>query len=203
MSQERYCIKRLYFPRRAYRHFDDTGLKDEWQLEVYLFALGLMKKHGLKTVLDIGCGSAYKLLTYLGEYETTGLEMPKTHAWLVDQYPARKWLVSDFSAGKGLAADVIICADVIEHLVDPDQLVNFISEISFKYLVISTPNRDLLYRPWNIGYWGPPYNWSHMREWAYGEFREYLSQRFRVVDHRIPNFAQATQMIICMPRDIE
>jgi hypothetical protein len=74
--QERYCIKRLYRARRHYHHHDDSSLEDQWQLEVYLCALGLMKKHGLRSVIDIGCGSAYKLVTYLGDYDTVGLELP-------------------------------------------------------------------------------------------------------------------------------
>ena len=64
MGNKRYAIKRIYRARSAYHHFDDSGREDEWQLEVYLHALGLMKKHNLKSVIDVGCGSAYKLITY-------------------------------------------------------------------------------------------------------------------------------------------
>jgi hypothetical protein len=197
MSRERYCIKRLYRTRGKYHHFDDTTQKDEWQLEVYLQALGLMKKYGMNSIIDIGCGSAYKLITYLGDYETIGIELLQTCEWLTEKYPDKNWLVSDFTIGKKLSADLIICADVIEHLVDPDELINFINDISFKYLIISTPSRNLLSRPWQKGFWGPPPNPVHIREWSFNEFHKYISIRFDIIDHRITNLAQATQMVIC------
>ena len=115
-----------------------------------------MKKHGLESVLDVGCGSAYKLVTYLGEYERTGLELPDTVHVLRERYPDRDWGLSDFAVRHGLSADVVICADVIEHLVDPDELMLFLQGISFSYLVLSTPDRNLVYWPWQKGYWGPP-----------------------------------------------
>lgn len=72
-----------------------------------------MKKFGLKSVLDIGCGSAYKLITYLGEYETVGLDLPDTVHVLRERYPEREWRLSDFAASQGVCADLVICADVI------------------------------------------------------------------------------------------
>jgi 2-polyprenyl-3-methyl-5-hydroxy-6-metoxy-1,4-benzoquinol methylase len=129
-----------------------TASQDQWQLEVYLHALGLMKKHNLESVVDIGCGSAYKLITDLGDYKTIGLELPENVRLLQKQYPARKWQVSDFSTRHDISADVVICSDIIEHLVDPDELIEFIKGIPFKYLILSTPNRELLYRPWKRGF---------------------------------------------------
>ena len=46
------------------------------------------------------------------------------------------------------------------------------------------------------GFWGPPINPAHLREWTFKEFRQYVSQHFDIVDHRITNAAQWTQMII-------
>jgi len=66
MNNNRCCIKRLYRARHKYDYCDQIGREDAWQVEVYLHALGLMKKNNFTSVIDIGCGSAYKLLTYLG-----------------------------------------------------------------------------------------------------------------------------------------
>ncbi len=197
---KRYCIKRLYRARHRYTHHDDSPFEDQWQLEVYLHALGLRTKHDLKSVVDIGCGSAYKLRTYFKAYERTGLELPVNVQKLKTQFPNERWLVSDFQKEPGLSADVIICSDVIEHLLDPDELTEFIKRIAYKYLVISTPDRNLLYHPWKRGYWGPPSNPAHQREWAFEEFGKYLSQHFTLVDHRVTNLYQHTQMAICTPK---
>lgn len=169
-------------------------------MEVYLHALELMKKHKMTSVIDIGCGSAYKLLTYLGDYETIGIELPQTYDWLTEHYPDKKWLLSDFKIGSELSADLVICADVIEHLTDPDELVVFIDDIHFKILVMSTPSRNLLYCPWQRGFWGPPRNPSHLREWSFNEFHKYVSTHFDVIEHTITNSSQATQMVVCKPK---
>ncbi len=199
MTKE-YCINRFYRSRSQYHHYDDTALEDQWQLEVYLHALGLMKKYHLKSIVDIGCGSAYKLITYLGEYETLGLEVPFNVEMLQKRYPERQWHISDFSIKPNISADVVVCSDVIEHLVDPDELLNYIKGIRYKYLILSTPDRALKHKPWKRGYFGPPKNRAHVREWTYQEFAEYISMHFDVIDHRVTNLGQRTQMIICQAK---
>ncbi len=190
-----YCIKDGYIARSGYTHYDDTGLSDEYQLEVYVHALGLMKKHGLQSVLDIGCGSGYKLMTYLGEYQTTGVELPVNMGFLRSKYPGRTWATADFSETWEQSVDLVICSDVVEHLPDPDQLMNFIARINFKFLVISTPERDLLYHGGRQGFNGPPGNLAHVREWNKPEFAQYIARWFQLSYHRVCNLEQFTQMV--------
>ena len=193
------CINRFYRHRQNFVHFDDTPKKDEWQLEVYLHALGLMKKHHLRSVIDLGCGSGFKLVTYLSEYDTMGIEVPATCRWLKEHYPDHRWMEIEEAGTTKLAADVVICSDVIEHVINPDDISNFLKSISFQYAVISTPARDVAYRRWERPYWGPPRNPHHIREWTQKEFRNYMSQHFEILDHRVTNLEQATQMIVCRP----
>jgi len=198
--EKNYCIKQFYRSRKEYFHYDDTSEEDNWQLEVYLHALGLMKKNNLQSIIDVGCGSAYKLVTYFDDYDTIGLEVPENVEWLKEKYPNKKWMIADFSQKTDLHADIVICSDVIEHIVDPDDLIDYIKNISFRFLVISTPDRSLLYKPWNKGFWGPPGNPAHQREWSFKEFYKYMASNFNVIDHRVTNLAQWTQMIICQKR---
>ncbi len=67
-SKKKYCLASDYQSRSGYVHYDDMDQDDKWQLEVYLHAYALMKKCGFSKVADIGCGSAYKLMTYLLYY---------------------------------------------------------------------------------------------------------------------------------------
>lgn len=199
-STANYHLPRIYRQRKQYVHWDDLPFKDESQLEVYLYALGLMKKHRLSSVLDIGCGSAYKLMTYLGDYETTGIELPQNLPFLHETYPDRHWLASDFTDGGDFSADLVICSDIIEHLLDPNQLLTFVQTISFKHLLISTPCRELGYPFWIRAYWGPPPHEPHVREWTFDEFGAYVGAFFEIADHRITNVGQRTQMIVCHSR---
>ncbi|MBS3808959.1 MAG: methyltransferase domain-containing protein [Desulfobacterales bacterium] len=195
----RYCINKLYRSRKEYCHYDDSSKEDQWQLEVYLHALGLMKKHNFRSIIDIGCGSGYKLMTYFEEYQTIGLELSVNVEILKEKYPERKWKVCNFNEVPDLSTDVVICSDVIEHIVDPDELISFIKGIKFEYLVISTPDRSLMHKPWKVKYYGPPKNKSHIREWTFNEFNRYISSHFKVIDHRVTNLGQFTQMAICTP----
>jgi SAM-dependent methyltransferase len=175
---------------------------DNWQREVYQFAADLMERQGLKTVYDIGCGSGYKLLNYLGKYETTGFDLEPTVNALRQKYPDRSWKVSDFSFTNIEPADLVICADVIEHVKDPDKLLDFLERISKCNIIISTPDRNFLYRTGSRYRLGPPTNPSHIREWTSDELYLYISERFRVLHHQITNAEQGTQMIVFSRLDL-
>ena len=186
---DRYCIKDGYRSRLKNRYFDDTPLKDEWQKEVYEAARALADRHRVETVLDIGTGSAFKLLKYFGGEETLGMDLPPTVRWLKQTYPSRKW-TDRFEPQRGYR--LAICADVIEHVPDPDQVLNLIEQCSPDLAVISTPDRSLLQR----GQDGPPGNKAHVREWTYDEFASYVGRRFRIIEHFISNVEQSTQVIV-------
>jgi GR25 family glycosyltransferase involved in LPS biosynthesis/2-polyprenyl-3-methyl-5-hydroxy-6-metoxy-1,4-benzoquinol methylase len=198
-EEKNFSIISGYRHRQNTIYFDDTGLTDEWQREVYFAARDLMLHHSLSTVYDVGCGSGYKLMNYLGQYDTTGFDVPETVAYLKKTYPDRKWFAG--TEARGLPkADLVICADVLEHVLDPDQLLDFIGRIANGYIVLSTPDRGLLYPSESDRFLGPPQNPAHIREWTFSEFATYIARHFEIVSHRISNSAQATQMVICKPK---
>jgi len=196
MSKDLYCIRSDYTHRSEPSYFDDTPFKDEWQKEVYLRAAELMKLERLKSVYDVGCGSGYKLLEYLGAYDTVGLDVPETVRFLNNKYPDRAWKVSDFENCSYQRADLVICSDVIEHVIDPVKLMQFILFISAKWVILSTPDRDLIYPPDSPFIAGPPANLTHLREWSFNEFGNFISTFVQIQEHFISNKAQATQTIV-------
>ncbi len=189
-----YEIKPAYFHRKNPLHHNDISYKDEWQKEVYEYALNFAEKMQLKTVLDYGCGSAYKLLKYFKNYDFVGVEVDPALSWLKETYPEHKWLSPDELIENKTECDLIICADVIEHIPDPDLLVRRLKELSSKYTIISTPDRDLMSKYMQLG---PPSNPSHCREWGFEEFENYIRKNFEVIDHRVTNKVQMTQLILC------
>jgi hypothetical protein len=197
----RYGIRFPYFARRAESFYDTTEKTDEWQLEVYLKAAAIMRERGLRSLVDFGCGSGYKLIKFLGEYETTGIEVPRTVEWLKAHHPDRRWIVSDLSSGADAGCDLLICADVIEHFLNPDRLLDYIDSVPVDWIVLSTPDRSLLYGRRQRGWWGPPHNPGHIREWSFGELAGYIAARFRIIEHVVSNRAQATKMMVCRELD--
>jgi SAM-dependent methyltransferase len=179
----RYCIADGYQTRPEPLHHDDTGLSDEYQREVYEYAREVMRAGGLRTVLDIGCGSGHKLLQYLGEYETTGTELEPCLSWLSRTHPQRRWLNAAASEENPAGYDLIVCSDVIEHLLDPDALLARIRAIPSRFVLFSTPDRQVLASDarWSAPLDGPPLNPCHVREWTFEEFQQYLKGHFRLV----------------------
>jgi len=182
-----YFIREDYTPRLDNDFDDERGRKDECQDEVYKEAKHLADAHGLKSVLDIGTGGGFKLMKYFPNRTTLGIDLPQTIEWVKQVYPernGREWKTIPLDGEAPQGYDLIIAADIIEHLPDPDQLLNFIVRCKPKYIVISTPNRDnLAEHSWA----GPPRNLSHVREWSAAEFRQYMDQWFQIEKHIFPN----------------
>lgn len=190
-----YCIRESYRSRDRENHWDDTHLKDEWQREVYLMAAAVMATNGYKTVYDVGCGSAWKLVNYLGHYHTVGWDVPKTVEWLRKTYPGRVWREAPETEVMP-PGDLVICADVIEHVLDPDALLAFIKSLGTRHAIISTPDRDAYERGHPNPPNGPPYHLPHVREWNFAEFGSYMASHFTVLDHRLTGRGQPTQCAI-------
>jgi len=186
----------------GYRHrdriafYDDTANADEWQREVYQAARALMIERELGSVIDVGTGSGYKLVHYLGQFETTGLDLPPTVAWLRGKYPDRTWLELSLGDAPPATADLVVCADVIEHVADPDALMRTILAMAKEWVVLSTPDRDLTYSRFSAARFGPPSNPAHVREWTMPEFRRFAGRYLVVERHEISNRGQATQLLI-------
>jgi 2-polyprenyl-3-methyl-5-hydroxy-6-metoxy-1,4-benzoquinol methylase len=191
---ELFSIKPGYHHATTVEAFDDTGNTDEWQRRVYELAAGMAQSLPNPSIIDVGCGSAWKLIHQLGQYRITGIEVAPTLQWLQTQYPEHNWLLFDDAAAANLQADIVICSDVIEHIENPDNMMDFLSAINFRYLVISTPERDACSGKDDFG---PPVNTAHFREWNAPEFRNYVQRWFNVQEQHIFNDKSITQVIIC------
>lgn len=192
--EARFHIKKGYHHAATAEAYNAVPTAEEWQREVYeLAAQKLQELHGT-TVIDIGCGSGFKLLKNFPASHTIGIELDPTYTWLQEQYPGRNWLrFGDFDPAT-LNADLVICADVIEHLADPDELMRFIQQVNFRLLILSTPERDAV-----AGFrdFGPPENTCHFREWNAGEFNAYASGFLNVEAQVIFPGKSTTQVLIC------
>lgn len=186
-----YCLPEDYQINPAPRLWDDTAMRDEWQREVYLMAYAIALITGAKTILDVGCGSGFKTLRYLRGFGTmVGVEIEPTLSFLRETYPDEHWLAPEEVTGM---FDLVVCADVIEHVHDPDELCRFIRKHAKDHIVISTPDRTR--DPESA--MGPPSNDGHVREWAFDEFSNYIRSQFHLRGQIVTNEAQTTYAAIC------
>lgn len=200
-AASKYKVKRGYRHRHQYVHFSAKGAKDEGQKEVYEYAKQVAQENGYTKVVDVGCGSGYKLIhNFAADFEFIGLDILDTYENLLEKYPQYQWANSLKVNYAELEGDLVICSDVIEHVLDPVELLNKIKTIQgAKRLVISTPDR-LLARGWFD--FGPPMNPTHVREWNGKEFATFMqAQGFKVLSHQISNYAQHTQLMLCEIQD--
>lgn len=154
-------------------YFNDT-LEDShlWQTDVYRLASKLAHKVGAKRLIDIGCGRGKKLISYAQDFEDiVGYDYGENIDYCKLNYPNGKWHSVDLETqiiGGNFHDSVVICADVIEHLITPGALIETLRNAAkhAAYVLVSTPDRQRLYSDTNHS---PPDNKAHVREWTLAE----------------------------------
>jgi 2-polyprenyl-3-methyl-5-hydroxy-6-metoxy-1,4-benzoquinol methylase len=151
-----------------------------YQYEVYRAARRILARRpaGRRRVCDVGCGHPAKLGELLAPIADgiVGVDQPTLGSHIAAHAPAVEFRGMDLEApdATGLAGafDLVICADVLEHLLDPDPCVRFIAALLRPdgVGVVSTPERDIMRGP---GCMTSP-KAVHVREWNAAEFAGYL-----------------------------
>jgi 2-polyprenyl-6-hydroxyphenyl methylase/3-demethylubiquinone-9 3-methyltransferase len=170
-------------------YFTPTRIKNGRYLQVhpYLEAARLMRRERLGSVLDVGCGTACKLVAHLepvartsvGVDQQTVIDLART----LHPEARSRFVVADLEqpAETDLGTfDLVVSIDVIEHLLDPDLLLDFIRGHCHdgSWVVLSTPERDARRGPDNM----KSTRKEHVREWNRSELQQYLESRgFEVV----------------------
>lgn len=172
-------IREGYTAREQPAYFHDVQPDGKiWQPDVVPMAVHIARKAGRKTLIDIGCGRGEKLLPYGGEFQLVGLDYGTNIEYCKTTYPFGRWIECNLETDyPKIGADllrhaVVICSDVIEHLIKPTRLVGWLNaDALYSPCIVTTPDRERVY-----GYDqnGPPGNVHHVREWTLRELRGYL-----------------------------
>ena len=159
----------------------------EWQPDVLPIAADLARIAGSSTIVDLGCGAARKLIPLASEFDVIGVDLPAIVDALPD-VPGATWIGHDLTAkalpaAAVVAGSVVVCSDVLEHIVDVTRLRTRFRQVlrgGAECIVISTPDRDCYYGPDHLG---PPRNPTHVREWTLAELVDLMqSWGFTVTD---------------------
>ena len=191
----RYGTHSDYVDRETLTPFDDRPFTDEWQNEVYDYARCEFKRREFKRVVDFGCGSGFKLVKFFPPHVTIGVEIEPALSFLKSKYGNRVWRSGDNISDSILGADMLICSDVIEHMKNPCEMLQIFAASNCEFFVISTPALELMVEKGWSPRLGPPRNEGHIREWTTAEFSGLVSRYLKIVDHRISNLSQCTQMV--------
>ena len=198
MADDNYCIRADYLPRESaetielspgeYWTADRKRLAAEYQYDVYEYVARLLGEGRDCLILDVGCGYPIKAATLLRSrcQRLVLADQPTLQETIAKDFPDLEFIPINLAnpSGLGQKFDVIVCADVIEHLLDPDPAMSFFRHhLSPKgRLVLSTPERIISRGPDCVTSDKP----EHVREWAYDEFANYVESRgFVVREHKL------------------
>jgi ubiquinone/menaquinone biosynthesis C-methylase UbiE len=162
------------------------GLEGLFQTHLVRYSFATQLFPQARYVLDLGCGTgygSYYLAQQLDNANIVGTDIAsEAIQFAVAEYqdPGLYYAVSD---GKHTpfaeqSFDVITCFEVIEHISNPEALLEEAKRITHPQgvFIVSTPNRDVYSRgcerPWN------PY---HVKEFTLLEFEELLGNYFPCV----------------------
>jgi SAM-dependent methyltransferase len=175
-----YHLKPGYSERAEPEYWVDETGDTLWQPDVYLEAASLAERLGAGTIIDVGCGSAAKLIELHPAFEIVGVDYGPNIEACRAAYPFGEWLESDFDSGVEIPVQnaddaVVVCSDVIEHVRKPERLLHQLRSLLDRgalALILTTPERNLRRGTAHVG---PPPNVAHTREWALEELQAFMA----------------------------
>ncbi|MFG1426299.1 methyltransferase domain-containing protein [Roseixanthobacter glucoisosaccharinicivorans] len=172
-----------YVARSASYYFDDSPFFDGTivhQPEIYEAADYFLQAGGRTRILDIGCGNGRKLRQVRAR-EHIGVDFGPNIDACRQRFGAwGTWLDADLCqrscasvAAYADASTVVVCADVVEHLLDPTPLLNLLAQCYRRGAIVITSTPDRV-KVRGADDKGPPANPAHVREWALDEYIAFL-----------------------------
>ncbi len=196
---ERWCVKAGYRENAAPRSFDREPGAHYWtperlaaasffQYPVYLLSRDLLRSRGARSLLDVGSGPGTKLAELIAPLcpDLVLIDQPSSREIVARELPSAVFHGADLDAldlDLGRSFDLIVCADVLEHLKHPDGCLRFIRAhlAPGGRAVLSTPERDHL-RGRDCMTSPHP---EHVREWNTDEFRAFVERCGLVVERQL------------------
>jgi hypothetical protein len=169
------------YQSRSKPSYDTDSGNVVWQPDVYDLTARIGDAIGASRLIDVGCGRAAKLVGHRPRFDLTGIDIATNIDHCRTTYPFATWIEHDLEEAGPLPIDlvdlresVVVCADVIEHLVAPENLLGALAAALqvAPAALISTPERGLTS---GIRHLGPPRNQCHVREWSIREFQAFLN----------------------------
>lgn len=191
---DRYFIKDGYVPQTA-AHTVEAAPGAYWQpwrvreasrhqFDVYRAARKMADDAGTRSVADVGCGTGWKLNHFFKGFDAVAFDQPTLAEVVCQHAPTARFRPIDLACPgtSDESFDLVICADVSEHLLDPDPCMEFLRSMTGRFCFLSTPERDIVRGPDCMG----SVKDVHVREWNAPEFASYVSSRgFEILRHEL------------------
>ena len=162
---------------RESKYWSKERIKISYYFQFHTYKLLTSMVNYDNTVLDIGCGYGVKLNQLISKKTTNyvGIDQPDAIDYCKSNYSTGEYFSGDFDSQEiklNRNFDFIICSDVIEHLLNPDNLLKSIKNNASgsTKVILSTPCRTRLRGLYN----NESIKKEHVREWSKDELINYL-----------------------------
>ena len=143
-----------YFDREVADHINETGHRPRL-LKVQEYLLQLIKDHTEYTVCDFGCGNGGLVREIENKIsnEIWGYDLCPSNVKDAHKKGSNNIFYKDFIKDLDIRySDIVICTEVLEHLVNPDEFIIKLLKNDVKYIIASSPNYETPtnYEPYHL-----------------------------------------------------
>lgn len=180
-----------YTSSNMQKHISGNPLQ-RWLLDrFHATAVELMVDVRATTVLDAGCGEGFGMRAVLGEStRAVGLDYSAAAARLARAQNTAALFASGDVTRLPFADntfDLVLCMEVLEHLVSPEIGLAELCRVSQRWLLLSVPNEPLFrganfLRGKNMQAWGN--DPGHLNHWSSRGFERFVGQQCQIVQVR-------------------
>jgi len=172
-------------PANFVKHTSNNPIQKFLINNFYAALISLSKPLSPKTVLDAGCGEGFSMNKLIAngigeriegiEYSNEAISFAKK---LFPHLTIKQGSIYDLPY-KDSSFDLVICAEVLEHLENPAKALREMSRVSRKYLIISVPNEPLFMvsnfiRGKNLSRLGN--DPGHINHWTFFSFQKFITK---------------------------
>jgi 2-polyprenyl-3-methyl-5-hydroxy-6-metoxy-1,4-benzoquinol methylase len=169
----------------------------------------LVRRAAPSSIHEIGCGEGYWVLRWLKEgLIASGSDFSGTVIDIACENAGAQGVSPDVFARRNIYdiepdevdADLVVCCEVLEHLVDPERALRILESLRASHLILSVP-REPLWSTMNLvrgkyvsALGNTP---GHIQRWSRRAFLRLVARHFDIVEVCTPI---PWTMVLCMPR---
>ncbi|MDP3941484.1 MAG: class I SAM-dependent methyltransferase [bacterium] len=196
-------------PADYYQHGVETNmLQRKWHMGKLQVTLGLLKQHAPKKILDVGSASGWFLSELKKRYPNAGCVGVDVYIPAIDYakktYPNISFRMADAHKlpFKDNSFDVVVCTEVLEHVVHPEEVISEIERILRPggIAIVEMDSGNMLFKL--VWYW-----WTNLRHGVWKDshihvFNATILERLlkcgtlRVLEKKMFNYSMAVAFVL-------
>lgn len=183
----------------AYDKYGSRNPIVKWMMNGFELALSnFVTKASPESIHEIGCGEGYWVLRWNEQgIPARGCDFSKDVIEIAQGNAISRGLSPSLFTSRSIynldatqdSADLVVCCEVLEHLVNPDAGLQALHRVAKRHLIVSVP-QEPLWRVLNLARGKYVKRWGntpgHIQHWSKRDIVELVSKYFEIVDTKSP-----------------